>query len=178
MQYTDKLNGALTKLRADPVTKHLAKMGIDQLLQHLDDVPEQFRKTVRNAGGGYVNHDLFFRCMGPDGGGDPQSASLVSALNAAFGTVDVFKKLFALAALELFGSGWACGCGGFRIPSQRKVLIEHPNSWQPPRKLRTRVLNSAGLVCNAAGALTIKSTPNQDTPAMEAGAVPILGLDV
>ena len=51
--YTDKLNGALAKLRADPAQKHLAKMGIDALLQNLDSIQdEKVRKTIRNAGGG------------------------------------------------------------------------------------------------------------------------------
>ena len=64
-QYTDKLNGVLTKLRQDPENKHLAKMGIDRLLRHIDEAPESVRKTLRNAGGGYVNHDLFFRWFHP-----------------------------------------------------------------------------------------------------------------
>lgn len=68
--YTDKLNAALAKLRSEPRTKHLAKMGIDALLQHLPDVDEPVRQTVRNAGGGYVNHDFFFRSMSPSGGGE------------------------------------------------------------------------------------------------------------
>jgi len=104
--YTDKLNGGLEKLRADPEHKYLAKMGIDALLQHLGEVPDDLRRTIRNAGGGYVNHDLFFRCMSPDGGGAPQSAALSTALTVAFGSLDAFKRAFNLAALELFGSGW------------------------------------------------------------------------
>jgi len=141
--YTDKINGALTTLRAEPTLKYLAKMGIDSLLQHLDEVPESSRKTVRNAGGGYVNHELFFSCLSPNGGGEPEDPALIAAMVKAFGTVDSFKQLFSLAALELFGSGWA---------------------W---------------LVYNAQKqALVISSTPNQDTPAMEAGMIPILGLDV
>ena len=105
--YTDKLNGALAKLRADPEQKHLAKMGIDSLLQHLTDVPAPLRNTVRNAGGGYVNHDFFFKSMSPNGGGDDLEGPLADGLNGAFGNVARFKQDFALAALEVFGSGWA-----------------------------------------------------------------------
>ncbi len=141
--YTDKLNAALSKLRSDPEKKHLAKMGIDALLQHLDDVPEALRGAIRNAGGGYVNHDLFFNCMAPNGGGEPQDEGLLAALKGAFGSLDAFKQSFTLAALEVFGSGWA---------------------W-----LAYDV---------AADALLITSTANQDTPAMQAGMLPILGLDV
>jgi len=142
--YTDKLNGALSKLRADPEQKWLAKMGVDTLLQHLDDIgDESLRKTVRNAGGGYVNHDLFFRGMSPDGGGTLEGDGLAAALVQTYGSVTRFKQVFALAALEVFGSGWA---------------------W---------------LVYDTAEqGLRITATPNQDTPAMQRGVVPLLGLDV
>ena len=75
-------------------------MGIDALLMHIPEVPDALRNTVRNAGGGYVNHDLFFKCMSPDGGGDP-SAELERVLKQRFGTVDAFKQQFSLAALEV-----------------------------------------------------------------------------
>jgi len=107
--YTDKLNTALAKLRADPDQKHLAKMGIDQLLQHMDEIKDAgIKRGIRNAGGGYVNHDLFFRGMSPDGGADePESAALKGAIVKTFGSVSSFKQLFAATALEVFGSGWA-----------------------------------------------------------------------
>jgi Fe-Mn family superoxide dismutase len=106
--YTDKLNAALGKLRADATNKHLAKMGVDTLLKHLDDVPEELRGAVRNAGGGFVNHAFFFRTLSPSGGGEPaESSPLHVAIKRAFGTFDAFKRMFALAALEVFGSGWA-----------------------------------------------------------------------
>ena len=103
--YTDKLNGALGKLRADPEHKYLAKMGIDALLQNLDKVPTDLQKTVRNAGGGYVNHDFFFKCMSPDGGGEP-SGPLLDGFRQTYGSFAKFQQHFTLAALEVFGSGW------------------------------------------------------------------------
>jgi len=105
--YTDKLNAALATLRSDPAHKHLAKMGIDKLLGHLDEAPKALQNALRNHGGGYVNHGLFFDGMSPDGGGEPTQPALVEAIQTAFGSFASFKSYFALAALELFGSGWA-----------------------------------------------------------------------
>jgi len=105
--YTDKLNGALAEMRASETLKYLAKMGVDTLLQHLEEVPDgKLRNTVRNAGGGYVNHEVFFRTMSPNGGGEPEGL-LLDGLKKAFGTFAAFKQMFTLAALEVFGSGWA-----------------------------------------------------------------------
>jgi len=142
--YTDKLNGALTKLRADPEQKWLAKLGIDTLLTRLDEVTDlSIRKTLQNAGGGYVNHDLFFNSMSPDGGGTLEGEGLAAELVKTFGSVKAFKTQFTLAALEVFGSGWA---------------------WLA--------------YDSAAKLIKVTSTANQDTPAMKAGVVPLLGLDV
>ena len=106
--YTDKLNGALAKLRADPEQKWLAKLGVDALLKRLDDISDEgIRKTVRNAGGGYVNHDVFFHSMSPTGGGSLEGDGLAGELVRTYGSVMRFKQAFTLAALEVFGSGWA-----------------------------------------------------------------------
>ena len=106
--YTDKLNGALGKLRADPEQKWLAKLGVDALLLRLDDISDEgIRKTVRNAGGGYVNHDVFFHSMSPTGGGTLEGDGLAGELVRTYGSVTRFKQAFTLAALEVFGSGWA-----------------------------------------------------------------------
>jgi Fe-Mn family superoxide dismutase len=106
--YTDKLNGALAKLRADPEQKWLAKLGVDALLRRLDDISDEgIRKTVRNAGGGYVNHDVFFHSMSPTGGGTLEGDGLAGELVRTYGSVMRFKQAFTLAALEVFGSGWA-----------------------------------------------------------------------
>ena len=106
--YTDKLNGALAKLRADPEQKWLAKLGVDALLKRLDDISDEgIRKTVHNAGGGYVNHDVFFHSMSPTGGGSLEGDGLAGELVRTYGSVMRFKQAFTLAALEVFGSGWA-----------------------------------------------------------------------
>lgn len=62
--------------------------------------------AVRNNGGGHYNHDLFWKIMSPNGGGEP-SGKLAEAINAAFGSFEAFKDAFSKAAATRFGSGWA-----------------------------------------------------------------------
>jgi len=62
--------------------------------------------AVRNNGGGFYNHGLFWQVMSPDGGGEP-SGELAEAIDSAFGSFDEFKTEFANAAATRFGSGWA-----------------------------------------------------------------------
>ncbi len=79
---------------------------VEELLAKLDRVPESIRTTVRNNGGGYVNHNLFWQIMGPNGGGAP-TGKLAQAIDKAFGSFDAFKEKFSNAAATRFGSGWA-----------------------------------------------------------------------
>ena len=110
--YTKKLNAALATLRSDPATKHLAKAGIDTLLRRLDEVDDEaLRTSLRNNGGGYVNHDLFFTSMRPvadEDGTIPQpSGVLLAAVQHNFGSFDDFQVAFSAAATGVFGSGYA-----------------------------------------------------------------------
>lgn len=130
--YTSNLNAAIEGTSLDG-------MSIEAILGDLDAAPEDIRTAVRNNGGGYANHNLFWQIMGPDGGGEP-SGALADAINSAFGSFADFQSAFSAAAATRFGSGWA---------------------W---------------LVADG-GAVSVTSTPNQDTPLME-GGTPILGLDV
>ena len=130
--YTANLNAAVGGTE-------LEGKSIEEILGDLSAVPENIRTAVRNNGGGYANHNLFWQIMGPDGGGEP-SGALADAINSAFGSFGDFQSAFSAAAATRFGSGWA---------------------W----------LVSDG------GAVSVTSTPNQDTPLME-GKTPILGLDV
>jgi Fe-Mn family superoxide dismutase len=98
--YTNNLNNALEG------HDDLAGKSIEDLLGDLDSVPESIRTAVRNNGGGYANHSLFWSIMGPDGGGAP-SGDLAAAIDSAFGSFDAFKEAFAKAAGTRFGSGWA-----------------------------------------------------------------------
>ncbi len=79
---------------------------IEELLKNIDDVPADKKQAVINNGGGHANHSLFWTVMSPNGGGSP-SGELASAIDAAFGSFDAFKKEFADAAAKRFGSGWA-----------------------------------------------------------------------
>ena len=98
--YTNNLNSAL---EGQP---DLAGKSIEALLGGLNAVPEAIRTAVRNNGGGYANHNLFWEIMGPGGGGEP-SGDLAAAIADAFGSFTAFKEQFAKAATTRFGSGWA-----------------------------------------------------------------------
>ncbi|MFQ5572584.1 MAG: superoxide dismutase, partial [Rhodothermales bacterium] len=98
--YTNKLNAALD---GHP---DLEASSIEAILRTIDDVPEAIRTAVRNNGGGYANHSLFWTVMSPDGGGAP-TGDLAGAINGAFGSFDAFKQAFSAAATGRFGSGWA-----------------------------------------------------------------------
>ncbi len=98
--YTNNLNNAL----ADHPS--VAAQSIKQILGNLNALPEEIRTAVRNNGGGFANHSLFWKIMSPNGGGEPGGA-LAAAINAAFGSFATFKEKFSTAAGTRFGSGWA-----------------------------------------------------------------------
>lgn len=128
--YTTNLNAALEKH-----TK-LADKSIEDLLKDLSSIPEDIRAAVRNNGGGFYNHALFWQMMGPKAGGQPQGA-LSTAIDAAFGDFDKFKGAFAKAGVTRFGSGWAWLCvksdGGLEVMST-------PNQDSPISEGKTAVL--------------------------------------
>ena len=69
-------------------------------------VPEGIRTTVRNNGGGHINHSLFWEIMTPNGGGQPVG-NVAQAITGAFGGFDPFREKFNNAGMTRFGSGWA-----------------------------------------------------------------------
>lgn len=93
--YTNKLNAAIEGT-------DLAGKSIEDILANVSSAST----GVRNNGGGYYNHCLFWEVMSPNGGGAP-SGALASAINDAFGSFDAFKQAFSSAAGTRFGSGWA-----------------------------------------------------------------------
>lgn len=95
--YTSKLNAAIEGT-------DLAGKSIEDILAGCKD-----NGAVRNNGGGYYNHCLFWEVMSPSGGGQP-SGALAEAINAAYGSFDGFKEAFSNAAATRFGSGWAWLC--------------------------------------------------------------------
>jgi Fe-Mn family superoxide dismutase len=98
--YVANLNAALEG-HADLQSKSL-----EDLIGHLDALPEGIRTAVRNNGGGHANHSLFWSVMAPAGGGTP-SGDLAAAIDRDFGSFSAFQEAFAKAAATRFGSGWA-----------------------------------------------------------------------
>lgn len=98
-------NGYTTKLNAAIEGTDLEGKSIEEILKNLD----LSNKAVRNNGGGYYNHKLFWEVMSPNGGGAP-TGDLAAAIDASFGSFEAFKDAFATAAKTQFGSGWAWLC--------------------------------------------------------------------
>lgn len=113
--YTNKLNAAIEGT-------DLAGKSIEDILANVGD-----NAAVRNNGGGYYNHSLFWEVMSLNGGGTP-SGELADAINAAYGSFDGFKEAFSAAAATRFGSGWAWLC----VHSGGKVEVcSSPNQDNP-----------------------------------------------
>ena len=95
--YTSKLNAAIEGTEMEGMT-------IEDIL-----TSGTLSAGIRNNGGGYYNHRMFWQIMSPNGGGNP-SGDLSSAIDRDFGSLDAFKEAFSSAAATRFGSGWAWLC--------------------------------------------------------------------
>lgn len=166
--YLTKTNAAMAELRGskDSSVRDLAKRGLEEVLRNMDKVPEHLRGTLRNQGGGYINHELYFSILAPQFkqpddsvaltreqealqrlrvGGllEPESA-VAQLIERDFGGLPQLQRAFDAVANGLFGSGW--------------VWLE--------------VVQEEG----KGAALRITTTPNQDNPIMLGSkGVPILG---
>ena len=98
--YTAKLNAALEKY------PHLHSKGIEELLGDLKQIPEEIRTAVRNHGGGFFHHTLWWDQLMVNPGGQPQGKA-ADAIRVAFGDFETFKTKMNSAAMNQFGSGWA-----------------------------------------------------------------------
>jgi Fe-Mn family superoxide dismutase len=105
IHYTKHHNGYTTNLNNAIAGTDLEGKSIEEILDSLD----MTNAAVRNNGGGFYNHSLFWEVMSPNGGGKP-SGALADAINSAFGSLDGFKDVFSKAAATRFGSGWAWLC--------------------------------------------------------------------
>ena len=114
--YTAKLNAAL-----EGTDK--SNQSIDEIMLSLD----MSNGALRNNGGGYYNHCLFWKVMSPNGGGNP-SGSLAEAIDRDFGSFDEFKNSFSNAAATQFGSGWAWLCVH---PGGKLEVCSTPNQDNP-----------------------------------------------
>jgi Fe-Mn family superoxide dismutase len=118
--YTANLNAAVAGT-------NLEGKSIEDILKNLD----LNNMALRNNGGGFYNHNLFWKVMSPNGGGNPTGA-VADAINSSFGSFETFKEQFSKAAATRFGSGWAWLCakdGKLEIcstPNQDNPLM--PNS--------------------------------------------------
>ena len=102
----------------------LATMNVEQLVSHLNEVPEDIRAAVRNHGGGHANHTFFWQILkkNVDPGG-----SILNAINKQFGSIEAFKKAFSNAAIKQFGSGWAW----LVVASGNLEIVSTPNQDSP-----------------------------------------------
>ena len=98
-------NGYTSKLNAATVGTELENKSIEDILKNMD----MTNAALRNNGGGYFNHCLFWESMSPNGGGLP-SGKLLDAINLAFESFESFKNAFSNSAATRFGSGWAWLC--------------------------------------------------------------------
>ena len=112
--YTAKLNAAIEGTDLEGKT-------IEEILSSGDLSP-----AIRNNGGGYYNHCLFWTVMSPNGGGLP-SGDLAKAIDASFGSFDAFKTAFSNAAATQFGSGWAWLC----VKDGKLEVCSTPNQDNP-----------------------------------------------
>jgi Fe-Mn family superoxide dismutase len=118
--YVNNLNAALADY------PDLQTRTVDELLREIHHVPHAIRSAVRNNGGGHANHSLFWRSMGPRGGGRPNGA-IAEAITSSFGSFEAFKDEFSKAGLNRFGSGWA-----WLIDEQGRLMIESTANQDSP----------------------------------------------
>ncbi len=114
--YTNKLNAAIAGT-------NLEGKSIMEILKGMD----MNNGAVRNNGGGFYNHSLFWEVMSPNGGGEPTGA-LADAINSAYGSFEAFKDAFSAAAGTRFGSGWAWLCVH---PGGKVEVCSTPNQNNP-----------------------------------------------
>ena len=105
IHYTKHHNAYTTNLNAAIAGTDLEGKSIEAIMANLD----MNNMAVRNNGGGFYNHNLFWTVMSPNGGGLP-TGELAAAIDTAYGSFDAFKAEFAKAAATRFGSGWAWLC--------------------------------------------------------------------
>lgn len=96
--------GYVTNLNAAIAGTDLEGKSIEEILRNCKDKP-----AVRNNGGGFWNHNLYWEVMAPKAGGEP-TGELAEAISSKFGSFDKFKEEFSKAGASRFGSGWAWLC--------------------------------------------------------------------
>ncbi|MGH2665475.1 superoxide dismutase [Flavobacterium sp.] len=105
IHYSKHHNAYTTNLNAAIAGTDMEGKTIEEILKNLDLT----KAAVRNNGGGFFNHNLFWTVMSPNGGGLP-TGELATAIDTAFGSFEEFKAQFSKAGATQFGSGWAWLC--------------------------------------------------------------------
>ena len=123
IHHTKHHNGYTTKLNGAVAGTDLEGKSIEDILANLD----MSNGAVRNNGGGFYNHSLFWSVMNPEGKGY-LSGELKGAIEDAFGTKDAFMEAFSKAAATQFGSGWAWLCV---LPGGKVEVCSTPNQDNP-----------------------------------------------
>ncbi len=98
--YVENLNKAISE-----APEEIQKMSVEELLLHLDSVPESIRVAVRNNAGGQYNHSLFWKLL-KKGGTEKPTGDLLKGIEQTFGSYSAFQDRFGEVAMKLFGSGW------------------------------------------------------------------------
>lgn len=103
--YVNKLNAALEKHKGHDNHVDFANLQIHELLQRINEVPDDIKQAVINNGGGHANHSLYWEILSTEK--TSPSGDVLKAIEKQFGSYDDFKKQFKAAATGRFGSGWA-----------------------------------------------------------------------
>ena len=135
VHYEKHHTGYTTKLNAALEGTEWASKSIEEILSNLDALPADKKTAVRNNGGGFYNHNLFWVMMSPDGGGAP-TGELAEAINSAFGSFDAFKEEFSSKAGGQFGSGW----GWLVVDGGELKIVSTPNQDNPLSQGQTPIL--------------------------------------
>lgn len=115
-------NGYTTNLNNAIAGTDLEGKAVEDILANIS----KHSAAVRNNGGGFYNHSLFWNIMGPNAGGQP-SGKLADMINDAFGSFEAFKDAFSKAAATQFGSGWAWLC----VDGGKLTVCSTPNQDNP-----------------------------------------------
>jgi Fe-Mn family superoxide dismutase len=113
--YTNNLNTVIAGTKAE-------NLSIEEIMANVSEYPA----GVRNNGGGFYNHNLFWKVMSPKGGGKP-TGDLLNAVEKDFGSFEAFREKFSTAAATRFGSGWAW----LVLADGQLVVTSSPNQDNP-----------------------------------------------
>lgn len=121
IHHTKHHQAYITNLNAAIAGTDLEGKSIEEILKNCMDKP-----AIRNNGGGFWNHNLYWEIMAPNAGGEP-SGELAEAIVSAFGSFQAFKDEFAKAGVTRFGSGWAWLC----LTDGKLEICSTPNQDNP-----------------------------------------------